>query len=121
MPTRPHTLEAAVESISVHDHLCLLYESRAEQFAAVLPFVRHGLASGERCVYIADDNTVDEVLAALLDAGIDTGAELSRGALQVLDKRGSYLPDGRFDPDRMIAFLPSPSATPETPGSQPSA
>ena len=105
MPTRPHTLEVALESVSVHDHLCLLYESRAEQFAAVLPFMRHGLASGERCTYLADDNTVDEVLAELVDAGVDADAELSRGALQVLDKHGSYLPDGRFDPDRMISFF----------------
>lgn len=93
-----------MERVSIHDHLCLIYTSRAEQFAAVLPFIRHGLAAGERCMYIAD-NSVDDVFAALGDDGIETAAEVRRGALQVLDKRESYLRDERFDPDAMIAFL----------------
>jgi PAS domain S-box-containing protein len=105
MPTGTPTLTTALESITVHDHLCLIYETREEQFAAVVPFIHRGLATGERCVYIADDNTVEDVVTALRDDGIDTRAEVRRGALQVLDKRESYLRDGTFDPDAMIAFL----------------
>ena len=96
---------SAVERISVHDHLCLIYDTREEQFAAAIPFVRHGLINSERCVYIADDNTAESVLSALRTAGVDTDGETARGALQVLTKRDSYLRDGAFDPDAMLVFL----------------
>jgi len=108
IPRAPALIDAfasAIERISVHDHLCLIHETREEQFAAVLPFVSHGLAAGERCVYIADDDTASSVLAAMRSAGVDTEAETSRGALQVLTKREPYLRDGAFDPDAMLAFL----------------
>ena len=110
VPETHETLESAIESLAVHDHLCLIYESQEEQFAAVVPFMRHGLAAGQACMYIADDNTADAVGAALRSGGIDTDAESARGALRILTKRESYLRDGRFDPDAMIAFLAEATA-----------
>jgi PAS domain S-box-containing protein len=98
-------LAAAMAGIAVHDHLCLIYESREEQFATVVPFISGGLAAGQRCLYVADDNTVEYVRAALHDAGIDDSEAVARGALGVLTKRDAYLRNGTFDPDEMIAFL----------------
>lgn len=110
MPETHETLASAMEGLSVHDHLCLIYESQEEQFATVVPFMRHGLAAGQACMYIADDNTADSVGAALRSDGIDTDAESARGALRILTKRESYLRDARFDPDGMIAFLAEATA-----------
>ena len=105
MPTRPITLATAIESITVHDHLCLIHTTVEEQLAAVLPFVRHGLALGERCVYVADAGTGSDIVAALDAAGVDTAVELARGALQVLGQQDAYLRGGGFDPEEMIAYL----------------
>jgi len=110
VPETHEALASAMEGLAVHDHLCLIYESQDEQFAAVVPFMRHGLAAGQACMYIADDNTADAVGAALRSDGIDTDAESARGALRILTKRESYLRDGRFDPDVMIAFLAEATA-----------
>ncbi len=107
-PKAPHTsdaLESALRALGPHDHLCLVYSTRAEQFAAVVPFVRLGLQAGERCVYITDDTTAEAVTQALSDDGIDVRAEVERGALSLLTKRDSYLRSGSFDPDAMIEFL----------------
>jgi len=94
-----------VEPPDGHDHIALLYESRAEQFAAVVPFVQQGLADGEHCLYVADDNSRTDVLAALREGGIDVDAALESGALTVLSPADTYRRDGEFDPDDMIAFL----------------
>ena len=45
-------LEAAIAGIGVHDHLCLIYRTQEEQFAAVVPFIRIGRERGERCVVV---------------------------------------------------------------------
>lgn len=95
----------AVEGLGFHDHLCLIYESPEEQFAAVVPFMRIGLERGERCIYIADDNTADVVLEQMSMGGIDVKKVLGTGALSVLTKKEAYLKQGYFDPDWMIRFL----------------
>ena len=110
-PAEVDAFAAALRRLSVHDHCCLIHETREEQLAAVLPFVRHGLAAGDRCVYIADHTTVDAVLDALRAGGVDATAECVRGALQVITARASYLRDGGFDPDAMLTFLGEATAS----------
>ncbi|MFA6407751.1 MAG: PAS domain S-box protein [Candidatus Paceibacterota bacterium] len=95
----------AIEKIGVHDHLCLIYNNKKEQFAAVIPFMRTGLERGEKCVYIVDDNIAKEVIDAMHLGGIDVGAALKKGSLSIISKKDAYLKNGYFDPDEMIAFL----------------
>jgi PAS domain S-box-containing protein len=95
----------AVEGLGFHDHLCLIYETPEEQFAAIVPFVQVGLARGEKCVYVADDNTSGEVLEQMKKGGVDTDSALATGALSVITKTEAYLKQGYFDPDWMIRFL----------------
>ncbi len=96
---------AALEALSVHDHLCLIYETQEQQFAAVAPYLRVGLGRGEQCLYIADENTVGVVLEGIRQRGIDTDGALRRGSLVLCTKRETYLKQGHFDPGWMIAFL----------------
>ena len=98
-------LMKAVEGLGFHDHLCLIYETSEEQFAAIVPFVRVGLERGEKCVYVADDNTSAEVIAHLERGGVDVKGALTTGALSVITKKDAYLKQGYFDPDWMIRFL----------------
>ena len=97
-----------VEPLDGHesnDHLALIYESEEEQFAAAAPFVQQGLERGERCMYIADENTEAEVLEAMRTRGVDVDAALESGALTLYTKQDTYCRGGGFDPDEMIAFL----------------
>lgn len=98
-------LMQALERLSVHDHLCLIYETQEEQFAAVVPFMRIGLERGEKCIYIADENTAASVLSAMRSEGIEVESAINRGALVITSKRETYLRSGFFDPDAMIRFL----------------
>ena len=97
-----------VEPLDGHhsnDHLALIYESRAEQFAAAIPFMEQGIERGERCLYIADENSKGAVLSEMREAGIDADAALESGALTLHTKQDTYCRGGEFDPDDMIAFI----------------
>ncbi|MDS0297265.1 MEDS domain-containing protein [Halogeometricum sp. S1BR25-6] len=89
-----------------HDggHRALVYEDRGEQFDAVAPFLRRGLERGERCLYVADDDSPDAVLAELRDRGIDADAALDSGALTVVTPPESRRPGGKFDREAMLEF-----------------
>ncbi|MBI1910938.1 MAG: MEDS domain-containing protein [Deltaproteobacteria bacterium] len=95
----------AIEKLRIHDHLCLIYESREEQFAAVIPFIRIGLEKGEKCIYIADDNTSAQVLGEMIKGGINTDAVIKSGALSMLTKKEAYLKYGYFNADWMVQYL----------------
>src|SRR5258708_36904876 len=91
--------------LGLHEHRCLIYNTREEQFAAALPFLKTGLERRERCLYIADENTADTVLNALRDTGTDVDHHLRSRAIILAGKRDTYLKAGRFDPDLWIRFL----------------
>jgi signal transduction histidine kinase len=101
----PRQLLAALERLRPSDHLCITYHEQADRFAATVPFVRIGLERGERCVYVPDGDRGEALQGAMQSAGMDVGAALRSGAFSVMDKHASYLPDGRFDPERMFDWL----------------
>ncbi len=109
-------LAAQIRRLGHGDHSCLIYETPAEQRAAIVPFFVEGLARGERCLWIADDRSVEEVKAFLFEAGVDVGAEMARGAFLLRTKRETYLQDGAFDPRAMIETLRSTLAETITEG-----
>jgi hypothetical protein len=83
----------------------MFYRNRAEQFSIAVPYIQIGLERRERCLYIADDNSPRAIIAALEEAGVDTSAAISRGALTITTKHDTYLHCGEFDPQQMIANL----------------
>jgi PAS domain S-box-containing protein len=70
------------------DHACLIYnEDPAEQMAALVPYIKEGLEEGEQCIYVADDQTIEEVAHALEAGGINVVRESERGALRLWTRR----------------------------------
>jgi len=88
-----------------NDHLALLYEDRAEQFAAVVPFVRQGLERGEHCLCIVEDEKKAETVKALEAGGIDVAAAVDADALSFHTPQETYLKSGSFDPEEAIEFF----------------
>lgn len=72
------------------DHIVFIYEEPAELLAFAVPFVKEGLANGERCIYVVDDLAIKEFTDALIAGGVDVTREIERGAL-VLTNAKEYL------------------------------
>lgn len=95
----------SVEQLAVHDHACLLFETRESQFSAIVPYIRIGLMRGEKCVYFADDNAVETAINLFTAEGIDVEAAQTSGALVILTPEKSLLMKGYFDPDEIMTLL----------------
>ncbi len=98
-------LAEQVQRLHRCDHVCLIYETFAEQMAALVPFIQEGLARGECCAYIVDDRTAEEVAQVLVGHGVDLAGAQASGAFVFLSKRDAYLKRGVFEPAWMIDFL----------------
>jgi hypothetical protein len=81
-------LTQQILNLQAGDHLCLLYEKEpAEQMPALVPFIQDGLTRDEQFIYIADDQTVDELAGRLEQSGIDVAKECDRRALMLWSRR----------------------------------
>ena len=69
------------------------------------PFVCIGLERGEQCVYVEGDVATPALVTAMRSLGYDLEARLRSGALRSLQYPEPYIEDGRFDPDRMVAWF----------------
>jgi CRP-like cAMP-binding protein len=86
------------------DHVVFIYENPRELLAFAVPFIKDGLAKGERCLYVVDDLKRSDVVEALSAGGVDVNGEIERGALLVLNAQEYYvLP--QFDPLRVPEMI----------------
>ena len=107
-----------LRALQAGEHLCLLHDSEQERLAAIVPFVRRGLAEEQRFLYLSHDRTEADVLDCLRREGIEVDEAQQRGALVVVGARDFYLRDGRFDPERTIAVLRGEAAKAKADGFQ---
>lgn len=86
-------------------HVCALFNSREEEFAVLLPFLKEGFDAGDRAVHILDKKHRAERVRRLMLGGIDAvGAEKS-GRLEMRTWDDAHLRGARFDQNRMIKLL----------------
>ncbi len=95
----------AGQELSGGRRICAFFRNRAQAEEALVPFMREGLAAGERVVRVVASGRRESDLTTLQAAGVDTRAALASGALQVEVWEDTYLRGGRFDPGAMLALL----------------
>jgi MEDS: MEthanogen/methylotroph, DcmR Sensory domain len=85
------------------DHVCAFYHGVAERDDVLLPFLRTGLAAGEKCIYVVDERNPDAVVGDLRDALRD-GPTDTRPQLEVFTSDDAGMRTGAFDTDNMLAL-----------------
>jgi len=83
-------------------HVCAFFNNDEEEYRVLLPFIKDGLKSGDKAVHVLNPNQRQDHLQRLAAAGIDPGAAQQSGQLELRINTEVYLPDGRFDQDRML-------------------
>lgn len=95
----------AGKDVARYNHVCAFFDSRTEEYQTLTPFAVEGLASGEKAVHIVDPALIGDHLQRLTAHGVDAHACQSCGQLDVLPWDEVYVPDGRFDQDRMMQAI----------------
>lgn len=96
----------AIKKLSIHDHICLIYNNQHEKLDIIIPFINIGLDNNEKCIYIADDdNTKEDILREFRNNGIEIDNAIKNGKFVITSKNETYLKHGFFDPDEAIRFL----------------
>jgi hypothetical protein len=84
------------------DHVCYVYEDKAEQLRTIAKFLAKGFQLNERVLYVREHHTATQLDEALKAEGVDAPAECAKGALVYLTKEETYLAGGKFDAQCII-------------------
>lgn len=111
-PSRPGDAQARmkqVKEMTFGDHLCLSYDNAEERRAILTAYVRDGLCSNHKVVYLSDQDPPEKVVAWFAggpDAqDLDLPAAMAEGDFVVRTAEEAYMATGRFDPDEIIAWF----------------
>jgi hypothetical protein len=87
-------------TVAPGDHVCGFYYGEPERDEILLPFLRNGLAAGDKCVAVVDSTRPAELLERI---GADP-TSVASGQVEFYDSAETYLRTGSFDPESMISF-----------------
>jgi hypothetical protein len=85
------------------DHVCAFYPSLADRDEILIPYLREGLAAGDKCICVVDATDPETVLAAV-GAEEDLGSRLEGHQLDVQRSQDTYLRGGAFSTSAMLDF-----------------
>jgi hypothetical protein len=86
-------------------HVCAFFNNEDEEYRTLLPFIKDGFHCGHKAIHVVNPDQRQKHLQRLAEVGIDPVAAQQCGQLDLRINTDVYLPDGRFDPDRMIAVF----------------
>ncbi len=107
MKSVPAPISLAGSQLGETRHVCAFFNNDEEEYRVLLPFIREGLKSGDKAVHVLNPEQRRDHLQRLAAAGIDPAAAQQSGQLELKTNTEVYLPDGRFDQDRMIEVFES--------------
>jgi len=91
--------------ITPGEHLCCFYRGKKEEYSITIPFFLAGLRNNEKCIYILDDSTREEVIQEFKTHEPKIEGYLRSKQLELLSSDETYLREGYFDPEKMVELL----------------
>ena len=98
----PAPISLAGSQLGEIRHVCAFFNNDEEEYRVLLPFIKDGLNSGDKAVHVLNPEQRQDHLQRLTAVGIDPAEAQQSGRLELRVNTEVYLPDGRFDQDRML-------------------
>jgi len=104
LASTPKNFSHRIALLKQGEHLCSVYADTGELLTQAVPYIKAGLANGERCIYVADQHSKDTIVQALNFWGVSANHEMNTGRL-VFWTRHDYRQPGLFDLNTMLNFI----------------
>jgi hypothetical protein len=108
-------LQQEMAALQPGDHVCVVFDSAAEQKALVAAFLQDGILRQYRCVCILDDSAGEGLVHAI--ATMAMGADGESDSVLVVNPAEAFLRSGRLEFDVVAGFMETQSMlrSPSTP------
>lgn len=99
------TMPQASTAIERHRHVCVLYDSRDQEWGLLRTFISDGFKHGDKAFHIVNGKHRQDHLRRLEELGIDVAATQATGQLEVRGWEAAHLKPGYFDQHAMLALV----------------
>lgn len=86
-------------------HVCAFFNSREDEYAVTLPFIKEGFDVGDKAVHIINPARRTDHLNRMSLHGLDVMSAQRNGQLEVHDWQDVFFRNGPFDPDQQLTML----------------
>ncbi|MCW4033137.1 MAG: MEDS domain-containing protein [Candidatus Bathyarchaeota archaeon] len=93
-----------VRKMKARDHVILFYTNRKDKQNVLFTFLKTGLDIGEASIYIAGDESTQEIREAMKDFELDVEGYERTHALNIVDYKNWYIIKGKFDISKTISL-----------------
>ncbi|MBU1999046.1 MAG: MEDS domain-containing protein [Candidatus Omnitrophica bacterium] len=93
------------QEVDYGTHFCNIYRNKYEQISVLIPYLVSGLRNHEKCVYVYDEFSPDEICRLIVESGIDAQKYLETKQLVLLPAKETYLTKGFFSSERMLEAI----------------
>lgn len=100
----PRSAQLAV-SVRAGEHACCRFADGDDRERLAVAFARDGLRRGDKVVYLFDGDDPVPLLSRLGQLDRVFESAIASGQFELRPSRDAYIPDGRFEADRMLATL----------------
>jgi hypothetical protein len=92
-----------VKSMEVKDHAILFYTDRRDKRDILFTYLKAGFDAGEAGIYVASEESPDEIRRAMKEFGLDSEQYERSYALRVVDCEEWYTTNGGFDISKVFS------------------
>src|SRR5215813_8928102 len=93
-------------SESQRSHICAFFRTADERYRVLMPFIREGMAQGDKAVHIINPSVRSQHTQRISEAGIDAARAEGEGQLEIVGWYEGPLRGGRFNHSEWLASLP---------------
>lgn len=105
MRTPVASISLAGSTLGDTRHVCAFFNSDDEEYRVLLPFIKEGFDRGDKAIHVVNPGQRHDHLQRLATVGVDAAAAETRGQFELRTNTDTYLRDGRFDQERMLAVF----------------
>jgi hypothetical protein len=98
-------VQIAGTSVKRSCHACAFFHSKDEYYRTLLPFIKDGIAAGEKAFHVLDQPDHAHHLERMAHADIDVATSTKKGQLEVRAWEEAYLKPGHFSQDAMLELI----------------
>jgi hypothetical protein len=101
----PRPVHICGEEIPHAGHICAFFDSRAQKYQVLAPYLAEGIANGDRIINVVDAKDRDLHLHSLSASNVPIDSAIERGQYQLLTAEETYLREGAVNLDGMLELL----------------
>ena len=87
------------------EHACCHFTEPDDRERLSVGFLRDGLRRGDKVLYLCDSDDLEPLISRLRRCDPDFDPALARGQIEIRRACDTYIPEGQFEPERMLSLL----------------